>query len=75
MQGPFSPAARSPNARPTPQCPISREVVDELNVVALNVSSGQATARDALTAAQHHIDAIWTSYQERRKLRAAKEGG
>jgi multiple sugar transport system substrate-binding protein len=71
----FERLARSPNARPTPQCPISREVVDELNVVALDVSSGQATARQALTAAQHHIDAIWASYQARQKLRAAKEGG
>lgn len=70
----FERLAESPNAVPTPQCPISRELGDELNVVALDVSTGRSTARDALTRAQKHVDDIWASYQERQRLHAANEG-
>lgn len=71
----FERLAASPNAVPTPQCPIARELEAELTAIGLDVSTGQSTARDALSAAQHHIDAVWASYEKRQRLRAANEGG
>lgn len=71
----FDRLARSPNAQSVPQCPIWPEVVAELNVVALNVSTLQATAKEALTKAQKRVDEKWETYQRRRTMRAVASTG